>query len=229
MVNRMNNDHPPSSAVLRIQMLGRFQTWHQHESLNWPTQKSKALFQILLIEPGRLVPTDKLLECLWPDFPLVKAKNNLWVTISQVRRVLQPDLAPRSPSTYILKQAEGYLFNPETNYWLDVNAFAMHLITAQSARNLNDRITALEKARILYQGDYLEDEPYAEWAQFPRAQWRRRYDQLLNNLAEAYLHNGSLQKAMTHCHEILAMDNTNETALRLLMRCHASLASARPR
>jgi len=211
------------TAVLRIQMLGEFQAWRQREILTWPTQKSKMLFQILLVEPGRLVPTDRLLEYLWHNLPPRKALNNLWVTISQLRHVLQPDSPPRARSDYIHKQSEGYRFNSESSYWLDVDEFTMHLLAAQSAANLTDRITGWEEARRLYQGDYLEDEPYAEWAQFPRTQWRRRYEQLLINLAEAYGRNSNFQKAITQCREILRLDNTNETALRLLMRCHASL------
>jgi predicted ATPase/DNA-binding winged helix-turn-helix (wHTH) protein len=210
-------------AVLRIQTLGEFQAWRQREILTLPTKKCKALLQILLIEPGRLVPTDQLIESLWPTLPPRKALNNLWVTVSQLRRVLQPDSPPRSRSDYIHKQGEGYRFNSESNYWLDVHEFTKHLIDAQSAANLADRIASLEQARTLYQGDYLEDEPYAEWAQFPRTQWRRRYEQLLSNLAEANRREGNFQKAITHCHEILTLDNANENTYRLLMRCHASL------
>ncbi len=211
------------TAALRIQMLGPFQAWHQQEILTWPTQKSKALFQILLIEPGRLVPTDQLLEYLWPALPPHKAQNNLWVTVSQLRRLLQPDSPPRARSAYIHKQGEGYRFNSESDYWLDVDAFVTHLAAAQSADDLTASVKAWDAARILYQGDYLEDEPYAEWAQLPRTQWRRRYEQLLINLAEAYGRNGRFQQAITHCREILTLDNANETAYRTLMRCHAAL------
>ena len=191
--------------------------------LIWPTHKSKALFQILLVEPGRLAPTDQILEYLWPDLPPRKAQNNLWVTVSQLRRVLQPDLKPRSRSVYIHKQGEGYRLNTESDYWLDGDEFAMHLAAAKSATYLAARIKAWESAHILYKGNYLEDEPYAEWAQFPRTQWRRRYEQLLVNLAQAHGRNGRFQQAITYCHEILTLDNTNEGAYQLLMRCHIAL------
>ena len=211
------------TAILRIQILGLFQVWRQQELLTMPTQKSKALFQILLVEPGQLVSKDQILEYLWPDLPLRKAQNNLWVTVSQLRRVLQPNLQPREPSAYIDKQGEGYCFNIKSDYWLDGDAFAAHLAAAQSATDLTARISAWEAARKLYKGDYLGDELYAEWAQFPRMQWKRRYEQLMVNLAVAYRQNGRYQQAITLCHEILTMDNVNETAGRLLMSCHTAL------
>jgi DNA-binding SARP family transcriptional activator len=211
------------TAKLKICVLGNFQVWKQQELLVWPTQKSKALLQILLIEPGRLVPKEQIIDFLWPNLPTNKAKNNLWVTISQLRRVLEPNLPARSRSFYILKQGDGYCFNSESEYWLDSETFATFLITSKSAKNLNERIFAWEAARALYQGGYIEDEPYSEWTQYPRTQWRRRYEQLLTNLAEAYGQNGNFRQAITQCRGLLVLDNTNETTYRLLMRCHASL------
>lgn len=219
----VRDDNLLNTADLQIQMLGSFQVRHQEEILAWPTQKSKALLQILLVEPGYLVSTDQILEYLWPDLPPRKAQNNLWVTVSQLRRVLQPDLPPRALSTYIHKQDEGYRFNSKSDYCLDGETFATYLAIAQAESDLKARIEGWEAARVLYRGDYLEDEPYAEWAQIPRIQWRRRYEQLLINLAEAFGQNGRFQKAITHCRETLTLDNTNETAYRLLMRCYASL------
>jgi DNA-binding SARP family transcriptional activator len=46
---------------------------------------------------------------------------------------------------------------------------------------------------------------------------------LLVNLAEAYGKNGRFQQAIIHCRELLTLDNVNETAYRLLMRCLATL------
>jgi two-component SAPR family response regulator len=81
----------------------------------------------------------------------------------------------------------------------------------------------LDAAYALYQGDYLEDEPYAEWTQNPRIQWQRRFEQLLFNLAQAHGGSGQYQQAINYCHEILTLNNTNESTYRLLMQYHAAL------
>ena len=211
------------SAALRIQLLGPFQVWRQQTALVWPTKKCKALFQIMLIEPGKLVPADLLMEYLWPDLSPDRAKNNLWVTVSQLRRVLQPGSPKNTRFDFIQKKGEGYYFNSESDYWLDIEEVATFLTSAQSAPDIHHQIKALESARYLFLGDYLEDEPYAEWAQFPRTQWQRRYQQLLADLAEMYRQNGHFKQASELCREILLLDNANETACRLLMRCLVSL------
>jgi DNA-binding SARP family transcriptional activator len=217
------DDNLSYPAVLRIQMFGPFCAWSQQELLTWPTQKSKALFQILLIEPGRIIATDQLLEWLWPSLPPRNAQNNLWVSVSQLRRLLQPDLPARSLSAFIQKHGDGYRFNSHSDYWLDCDAFASHLAAAQSTTDLRRRTEAWEAACKLYKGDYLEDERYSEWSQLPRTQWRRRYESLLLHLAGAYGQNGRFNQAIVRCRELLTLDNANESACRLLMRCHAAL------
>jgi predicted ATPase/DNA-binding SARP family transcriptional activator len=210
-------------AALRIQLLGPFQAWRQQAALIWPTKKCKALFQILLIEPGKLVPAELLMEYLWPDLSPDRAKNNLWVTVSQLRRVLQPGSPKNTRFDFIQKKGEGYYFNSESDYWLDVEEVATFLTSAQSAPGIHHQIKALESARYLFLGDYLEDEPYAEWTQFPRTQWQRRYQKLLADLAEMYRQNGHFKQSSELCREILLLDSANETACRLLMRCLVSL------
>lgn len=206
-------------AALRIQLLGPFQAWQGQNTLVWPTKKVKALFQILLIEPGKLIPKDLLFEYLWPDLPPNKAQNNLWVTVSQLRRVLQPDSPAHTRSAYIQKKGEGYCFNSESDYWLDSEEVATQITSTRLAPDLLKRISALESALSLFHGDYLEEEPYAEWTQFPRMQWQRRYKQILIDLAEAYGQNGHFRQASELCREILSLDRTNESACRLLMIC----------
>jgi LuxR family transcriptional regulator, maltose regulon positive regulatory protein len=180
-------------------MLGQFQVWQKQKILTWPTQKSKALLQILLIEPGRLVPTDQILEYLWPTLTPQKALNNLWVTISQLRRVLQPDNPPRERNEYIHKLGEGYKFNNVSNYSMDVETFTSHLSKAKISSDILKVIKPLESAQSLYQGEYLEDEPYAEWAQASKIQWKISYEQLLVNLAQNYALIGKFKKAILTC------------------------------
>ncbi len=180
-------ENPLETTNLQIQMLGQFQVFLEQEQVQWPTQKSKALFQILLIEPGRFVPTEQILEHLWPKLAPTNAQNNLWVTVSQLRRVLEPGLPARTQSSFIIKQGNGYHFNIESDYSLDLETFATLLSSAQSSNNSSKKISFWEKASDLYQGEFLENDPYEEWTQNPRLLWRQRYLQLLSNLAETYV------------------------------------------
>jgi DNA-binding SARP family transcriptional activator len=65
----------------------------------WPTQKSLSLFKLLVTERGRWVGGARLVETLWPALPTERAQSNLWVTVSQTRRVLEPHLVARAAAT----------------------------------------------------------------------------------------------------------------------------------
>ncbi len=205
---------------IRIQALGTFSMWRDGTAVPdevWPTSKSKQLFKILLTDRGHLVSADRLIEYLWPNLSLKKAQNNLWVTVGQARRVLQPNLPPRTRSAYIIKHDEGYLFETNSDHWLDVDAFSDHLQTAQQVADSTIRIETLEKARQLYLGDFLEDDPYAEWALAPRDQLREQYLNLLADLAETYAQQGQYRHAIGLCRQSLALENSRESTYRQLM------------
>jgi predicted ATPase/DNA-binding SARP family transcriptional activator len=209
--------------ALRIQVLGSFRVWRQGELVSnetWPTHKSKTLFKILLTERGHFVSADRLVEYLWPDLPPKQAQNNLWVTVSQVRRVLQPDMPRRAPSDYILTQREGYMFSKDSDYWLDVDAFRAHLEAGRQSDQAPTQIKAFEAARQLYRGDYLEEDPYEDWSLATREVLREHYLALLTNLAEAHARQGRYRRAISLCHEGLAIDNIREAVYRQLMLYH---------
>ena len=210
-------------ATLRIQTLGPFRIWRRGELIAdsaWPTAKSKTLFKILLTERGRFVPADRLLEYLWPDLSPRRALNNLWVTVSHVRRTLEPELAPRSPSAYIDTVHDGYTFNQASDYWLDVDTFSAQLRAAQTIPDLQRRIEALEAARALYQGLYLDEDPYEEWALHTRASLHGEYLSLLADLADGYGRQGHYQHAIAICREILVHERSREIVYRQLMLYH---------
>jgi DNA-binding SARP family transcriptional activator len=209
--------------ALRIQTLGPFRLWRKGELIPadaWPTYKSQLLFKILLTERGHFVPADRLMEYLWPDLSPKQAQNNLWVTISQARRMLQPELPPRTASAYIVTHREGYAFNQDSDYWLDVDAFTAQLSAARQVEAGPARLKELESAKQLYHGDYLEDVPYEEWALTPREQLRGVYLDLLADLAELYARIGRYRRAISLCHESLAIDSLHEATYRRLMLFH---------
>jgi DNA-binding SARP family transcriptional activator len=209
--------------ALRIQTLGPFRLWREEQLIPpeaWPTHKSLALFKILLTERGHFVPADRLIEYLWPELPPGRARNNLWVSVSQARRALQPDLPRRAAGDFILTRREGYTFSPDAHCSLDADSFTSHLLAARRADQTTEQIKALESARELYRGDYLEEDPYEDWALAMREQLRNDYLALLADLAHLYARQGQYRRAISLCHESLARESTDEAVFRQLMLYH---------
>ncbi len=221
----LNSGGEPAVAALRIQAMGPFRVWRQGDLIPedaWPTRKGLELFKILLTERGHFVPAERLMEYLWPHLPPKRAQNNLWVTVSQVRRVVQPDLARRAQGDFILTRREGYTFHGDSDHWLDAAEFSAQCRKARQVDRTEAQIQAFEAAKQLYRGDYLEENPYAEWALAERETLRRDYLVLLADLAETYARRGRYRRATSLCYESLATDNTDEAVYRQLMLYHYS-------
>jgi DNA-binding SARP family transcriptional activator len=209
--------------ALKANLLGPFRVWRDGARLTedvWPTLKSKALLKILLTERGHFVPAERLMDWLWPDLEPKKAQNNLWVAVSHLRRALEPGLPARAPSGFVLTSPEGYAFNPDCDCWLDVVAFSSSLETARAARDPAARQAALETARGLYGGAYLEEDPYEDWATPARERLQADFLWLLAELAEIHARAGRFSPAIALCQESLALDPIQEGTYRALMLYH---------
>jgi predicted ATPase/DNA-binding SARP family transcriptional activator len=192
----------------------------------WRTRKHAALLKILVGERGQVVPADRLIEWLWPDLPPRSGQANLYVGISLLRRVLEPGLPTPADSAYILTRHSGYLFDPSSGCWIDVDEFKAHVIAAQAQMRQEDAaqaIRAYEAAAALYRGDYLADDPYEDWAIGPREQLREAYLDLLSELHRLYLAGGDAAAALDRAQQALVLDPCREQAHRQVMRAYCIL------
>src|SRR4051812_49458019 len=73
-----------------------------------PGAKERAVLARLLIDPGRPVAADALLEAGWPDSPREQAARSLGVRIANLRSFLEPDRRPGAPATVLVRVGPGY-------------------------------------------------------------------------------------------------------------------------
>ena len=72
--------------------------------------KQRAVLAALLIwGANRVVSADKLIDELWPGEPPPQARNALQTYVSNLRRALEPDRAPRDPARILRSQPPGYV------------------------------------------------------------------------------------------------------------------------
>lgn len=203
--------------LLRIQFFGRFEVRRDDVPVpptDWHGQKPRDLFKILLLARGRFVSKDQLCDWLWPGADPASAEANLRSAVSDLRKLLEPELARGRDSAFILTRREGYAFDSEAPAAVDVIEFE-HARASATAR------PALEAALALYHGDLLEEDPYAEWASPERERLRALRLESLARLADLCLAESDGSAAVTVCEQALALDAGRETLWRSLMRAHA--------
>jgi DNA-binding SARP family transcriptional activator len=187
--------------------------------LRWNSLKAKTLFQFFLINEGRPVRRDVLMELQWPDHTNNSARNNLNVALSALRNTLR--LTNQSVRPIIYRDG-CYRLNSEVTWWTDRSEFRSILHQAQlasRASRLQQVIDAYQRAIRLYRGPLFEDDPAADWFLAEQHQLKEMYLQALERLAEIYCDLGKFSTAVHFGQLATSADPCRESAHRMLMRC----------
>ena len=136
-------------------MLGSLEVLGDEGSLPLAGQRQRALLAILLLDAGRVVPTDRLIDQLWGERPPATANTSLHNAISQLRRLLGPDaVETRSP---------GYVLRVERET-IDAVRFERMLREARAA-DAEARARLIREALGLWRGPALAEFTFDAWAQ----------------------------------------------------------------
>jgi DNA-binding SARP family transcriptional activator len=127
--------------------------------------KQRALLAVLLLQTGRVVSVEQLINDLWGEQPPTSAANALWVHVAGLRRALEPARRRGEPSI-IVTRTPGYLIDvgPEQ---LDLAQFERLVAEGRQALAGGAARTAaglLRQALGLWRGPALADlaaEPFA--------------------------------------------------------------------
>jgi DNA-binding SARP family transcriptional activator/predicted ATPase len=216
---------------LTIRTLGSFQVSIEARPITkFESNKARALLAYLVVESDQAHAREKLADLFWPDMPVKRACSNLSQALFSLRQRLG-DQQAQPP--YLLRSREAVQFNPESDYWLDVQAFSALLAEG----NLQDRSQCesrpglcqrLEAAVELYRGDFLEgltfDSGLAfdEWVLVMRQRLQWQALLALHRLAETYAERGEVARALPHAWRQVQLDPLSEPACRQLMRLLAA-------
>ena len=157
------------------------------------TRQAEALFAFLFDRGERGVAKDEATEVIWPDVDLDGADLAFHRTLGGLRRTLEPGRRNREESTTIIFHNDRYRLDPGLVAWSDRDAFEQLMASAGSGVDPDDALRALEQARGLYRGEYLDDCPYygdSSYAETGRELLRGRYVDLLLALGERYEQRG---------------------------------------
>jgi len=203
---------------LRVFTLGAFRVFRGSVKIpptGWRREKSRQLFQYLLIHRHTAVEREQILDALWPNLSPDTALRNFKVALSLLYTVLEPERTPGSPSAYIVREGTTYRLRPEADLWLDVAEFEA---LAQSPHSAD-----LERALQLYRGDFLPDARYEPWAVAEQERLTMLYLQAADALCRAYLDAGRFAEVIPVAERILTQDNCWERAYRYLMRAYTAM------
>jgi DNA-binding SARP family transcriptional activator len=169
---------------IAVQSLGEFQVYRGGEPVTpreWQSRKARDLLKILVAHRGRPAPRTRLIELLWPEQPPARSGNRLSVLLSTLRRVLDAERRIGHPGPIIADREAVSVDLGVVE--VDVEQFLEAAAVAQAAhRGDGDAVALLVAAEELYAGEFLADDPYADWAQPLREEVTATYVGLLRAL-----------------------------------------------
>jgi len=160
---------PKVTGSVRLQLLGPFAVVVDGRPLSETeigSRKGRTVLKLLLLGRGHVVSSDRIAEVLWGEDAPAKWERDLATLVSRLRSVLGTEAVSGGPG--------GYRFVPSPRFEIDLAEADRLVREAESRLGAGEpslaRAAADRALRLLGRGTLLEDEPYAEWAEAPRAE-----------------------------------------------------------
>src|SRR5438270_4622713 len=224
-------------SVLRLNVLGPPEIFHDGSRLSFALRKAQALLLYLAVEGG-LHPRGKLAALLWPDSEPQGARTALRNALTLLRRLLA-DRDPSAPAhSHLLSEHELLGLDAQAPLALDLDIVQQAYQQVQRHSTLPSQeqraalVTQVQHALALVRGPFhegfwlREESGFGHWVHQQQQQWQVRLQQLFDRLSSWQERGGDLEPARATLMRWLTLDALSEDASRRLMRVDLALGDA---
>jgi DNA-binding SARP family transcriptional activator len=219
-IHRRGGETGPEPSRLELRLLGGFAVAVDGVPVpdsSWARRKPQLLVKLLALQPRHRLHREQIVDLLWPRLDPESAARQLHKAVHQVRRALEPGLAPRAESRFLRTDGQELILRAPAALWVDADEFEREATRALRG----DDVGAGEAALALYGGDLLPGELYEEWASERRERLNVLRQRLLMHLAGLCAASGRLGRGVELLSELIACDAADEDAHRELMLLYA--------
>ncbi|MGN9810511.1 BTAD domain-containing putative transcriptional regulator [Micromonospora sp. BQ11] len=136
---------------MEFRLLGPFEARHDGHPIELGSRRQeRCLLGVLLLEAGRLVSTDRLIDLLWNDRPPASARSVVHTYVGRLRGSLAPY------AVEITTRGDGYLVEVH-GHRVDVAEFRELAHRAGDTTDPAERVRLLDRALALWRGPLLAD------------------------------------------------------------------------
>jgi len=200
---------------LEIRLLGTLAASLDGQPVDLGGPRQRAVLALLLVGRGAPVSVDRLIEDLWRGEAPQRASASLQAYVSNLRRALEPDRAPRTPAGVLVSAPPGYamrLADEAVDGW----RFERLVRGAAEAPRPEAEAALLEQALALWQGAALAEFAGEEWAapeaaRFAELRWVAR-----ERLVDARVRAGRSAEAVVEAEALVHDAALREEGWRLL-------------
>jgi DNA-binding SARP family transcriptional activator len=187
-------------------------------------RKAVEILEWFLLHPGSPCSAEQFVDMLWPEADPEKALTNFHVSLHALRRILEPDLGPRQPSTFIRRHAATiYTFETGGRWWTDVDDLELLYQRGHEC----DLAGETSRARFYYRrvAGYAARHRLLEGDSSPwLAPYRREFSIMcghsLSRLMELDAAAGDQEELLETAYAMLRVDRYSEAAVRAIALSH---------
>lgn len=218
--------HAPAAVepLCYVRLFGGLEVSSEHGRIDetaWRKRKSRAILVMLVLERGRDVPRDLILERLWPDMDDSHARNNFYVMWSTLRRMLSFD-GPSQQHAGRFIQHVGGLCRVTDCVRSDLDEFYERLESLRQAVVSGDcgrTAFAARELMDLYRGDLLPGDVYDDWVGEVRDHVKHGFCDGLLAAARVAEAAGEHSLALDFARRASGIDPWREDVYQIMMRC----------
>lgn len=203
--------------TLHVTTFGEFRCQFNHTHITptqWRSQRVTELFLLLISANTHILTRSYIASQLWPDLAPVAANNNVRVSLSRLRHALA-DTHTLEP--LIVTDHTRIRLQIPPHSVIDIDEFRLAVNAARRIYDNRSALPHLRHAVDLYRGEYLADQPVADWQITYREQSTSEYIEAALRLGRTLLALNLHPELVERMWTLLNHDASIEEAHRLLM------------
>lgn len=199
--------------VLEIKTFGTFSATVNGRSVTDTSARSGkiwVLFKYIITQRNTPIPTDKLIELLWPENDIEKPINALFTLVYRLRSILNSYFDEKQE--FILFHHDCYLWNKGAPYTLDAEDFENGCAALENSNEYTDKLLIKGQETLgLYQGDYLP-ELQEDWVVPSNFYYKRLYSSLVLKMSQFYAQTADWDSIIKLCKHAIELDPYEESS-----------------
>ncbi|WP_372813016.1 BTAD domain-containing putative transcriptional regulator [Paenibacillus sp.] len=198
----------PEHAKISIRVLGKFEIQSGDQIVTLKRKSSLRLLQFFITHRESKLTKDSIIDEIFPEGSFEAVNNQFYVTLSYLRKTLEPQLKSGRDSLFIKQSGEHYTLSLD-HMDLDIHQFTQ-LIHKGEYSSL-EHLGKLKKAELLYRGDYFEEYPYVSFLELVREKIRVYYLKVLQELAVYYWDQADYEQGISYFEKALRKEPYEES------------------
>ncbi len=210
----MTETESAPGAGLRIGVLGPL-TVHRHgRRIVLGGRREAAVLVALVVEHGRVVSVDALVDAIWPAAKPAQPLPSLLAHVSHLRKRLDPSASPGQREEIIERVGPGYSLRASDDV---VDAWRFESMFAAAAEREADRAALLTEALSQWRGEALAGFADEQWARATAERWSELRSVAREQLLGLRLDRGESAVLVPELEALVAQSPLREERWRLLV------------